>query len=215
MDRPTWATVVGVLGIIFGLLGILGGGQLAVMPAILEFQKEMFSDLQGTVEKAQEEALKKAEEEAKAAAEEDGEGTTGEAAGESVIAPVRPGPPMPFKGPFKMFERFMNIPEWYKVWCVVGGLLSVVVSGFLIFSSIWLLQTKQSAISFMYWALGADIVLSLAKAFTSMLAFTIMGIGAIVGGLFWIALNVVLFVVIVTGDKRAFAPLEEQIEGSR
>lgn len=46
MKRPTWATVVGILGIIFGVFGILGGGQEMMMPKMLEMQKEMFSKIE-------------------------------------------------------------------------------------------------------------------------------------------------------------------------
>lgn len=46
LGRPTWATIVGVLGIILGCFGILGGGQLIIMPKMMEFQKEMFAEMQ-------------------------------------------------------------------------------------------------------------------------------------------------------------------------
>ncbi|MGD8669435.1 MAG: hypothetical protein PVF31_05095 [Desulfobacterales bacterium] len=45
MKRPTWVTIVGVLGIIFSCLGILAAGQEMIMPKILEMQKEMLSDI--------------------------------------------------------------------------------------------------------------------------------------------------------------------------
>jgi hypothetical protein len=53
MKRPTWATVVGVLGIIFGCLGIIGAGQEIFMPKIMQAQKEMFSKIEETVAKQQ------------------------------------------------------------------------------------------------------------------------------------------------------------------
>lgn len=40
---PTWATIVGILGIIFASLGILGAGQTMMMSKIIEFQKQTFS----------------------------------------------------------------------------------------------------------------------------------------------------------------------------
>ncbi len=39
--RPTWVTVIGVLTIIFGIFGIFGSGQLAIMPFVMDFQKDI------------------------------------------------------------------------------------------------------------------------------------------------------------------------------
>lgn len=41
MKRPTWATIIGVLAIIFGILGILGGAQDIAMPFTIEMQQKM------------------------------------------------------------------------------------------------------------------------------------------------------------------------------
>lgn len=51
MKRPTWATVVGIVGIIIGCFGILGGLQLIMMPKMMEMQKEMLSSMQEVIEK--------------------------------------------------------------------------------------------------------------------------------------------------------------------
>ncbi|MCK5125315.1 MAG: hypothetical protein KAR42_03575 [candidate division Zixibacteria bacterium] len=39
--RPTWVTVIGVLTIIFGIFGIFGTGQIAIMPFVMDFQKDI------------------------------------------------------------------------------------------------------------------------------------------------------------------------------
>lgn len=46
MERPSWATIAGILLIVFGVFGLLAGGQLLIMPTVLEFQKEMFSGME-------------------------------------------------------------------------------------------------------------------------------------------------------------------------
>ena len=46
MKRPTWATIVGVLGIIFGCFGIIGAGQEILMPNMLKLQKEIFAQVE-------------------------------------------------------------------------------------------------------------------------------------------------------------------------
>lgn len=50
MKRPTWATVIGVLGIIFGCLGVLGSIQFALTPMMMEFQEKMLAIMQQTME---------------------------------------------------------------------------------------------------------------------------------------------------------------------
>jgi hypothetical protein len=46
MKRPTWATVVGILGIIFGLFGLMNSAQLMVMPKMVDFQRDMITNMQ-------------------------------------------------------------------------------------------------------------------------------------------------------------------------
>jgi len=41
-NNPKWVTVVGALGIIFGLAGLIGAAQVASMPKVIEMQKAMF-----------------------------------------------------------------------------------------------------------------------------------------------------------------------------
>jgi hypothetical protein len=41
MKRPGWATVIGVLGIVFGALGLLRAGRIMLLPWILRLQKEL------------------------------------------------------------------------------------------------------------------------------------------------------------------------------
>lgn len=52
MKRPVWATVIGILTIIFGIFGILGGAQEIAMPSMLEMQKEMIQGMSETGEEA-------------------------------------------------------------------------------------------------------------------------------------------------------------------
>ncbi|MEM7363870.1 MAG: hypothetical protein AAF525_07580 [Pseudomonadota bacterium] len=54
MKRPTWATIVGVLTIIFGLFGILGGAQEIAMPYVLDMQSEMLEAMKESQVKSSE-----------------------------------------------------------------------------------------------------------------------------------------------------------------
>jgi len=52
MKRPNWATLVGILGVIFGCFGLLGAGQEMLMPKMLEMQKEVFIEIQKSTDNA-------------------------------------------------------------------------------------------------------------------------------------------------------------------
>jgi hypothetical protein len=41
MRRPTWATVVGIMGIVFGVMGLFGAAQTAMMPVMIKMQGQM------------------------------------------------------------------------------------------------------------------------------------------------------------------------------
>jgi hypothetical protein len=49
-EKPKWPKVVGILGIIFGSLGVIGGAQLIAMPNMMEMQKGMMSNMEKAFE---------------------------------------------------------------------------------------------------------------------------------------------------------------------
>jgi hypothetical protein len=91
MTRPTWATVVGILGIIFGCFGILSAGPEMLMPKMAEFQKQMFSEIQKEIEADIE----------KQRAKQSREGSEHQVPSEF---------PKVF---FDFFTKMWNFPEWY------------------------------------------------------------------------------------------------------
>lgn len=45
LKRPTWVTIVGVLAIIFGLIGVATSAQEMLMPSMMEMQKDMMANI--------------------------------------------------------------------------------------------------------------------------------------------------------------------------
>ncbi len=174
MKRPTWATVVGVLGIIFGCFGVIGAGQLMMMPKMMEMQKEMFSSMQESMEK------------------------------QETTDPQQTAP----KEMFKTMEKMWDVPDWFDTYCVVAGIAALFVSGFYVFASIRLLQTKPTAIKLFYSAAGLDIGFTVLKSVVAMTAASFMGMGMMMGGMFGLVITVVLLIVVATGNKEAFAKQE-------
>ena len=182
MKRPTWATAVGVLGIIFSCLGILGAGQEIMMPKIFKLQKEMFSDfeeiIEGEIEKERINQL-----------DQEGENRS------SAEIPL---------GIFKSFIKWFDFPDWFGTWSIISGILKLLVSALFLFASIRLLQMKTSSIKLFYWAAGSSIALGVLKGIVALSAVSFMAIVMMFGGVFGIIIDIVLIIVVATGNKEAF-----------
>jgi hypothetical protein len=182
MKRPTWATVVGVLGIIFSCLGILGAGQEIMMPKIVKFQKEMFSDFEKIIQE-------EIEKERTNQPDQEGENKSG--------AEI----PM---GIFQSIIKMMDFPDWFGTWSIISGILKLLVSAFFLLASIRLLQMKTSSIKLFYWAAGSSIALGVLKGIVALSAVSFMAIAMMFAGVFGIIIDIVLIIVVATGNKEAF-----------
>lgn len=190
MKRPTWATVVGVLGIIFSCFGILGAGQEIIMPKMMKFQKEIFTH---TEERMHKEVEKKKEKQMH---------------GDSRSQPLERDRENNAEFPiamFKLMEKMWDYPEWYGVFSVICGILKAIISGFYLFASICLLQMKPFSIRLFYWAAGSSISFAVIKGIFAVAAISfIMGMTIVFGGMFGIIIDIVLIIVVATGNKDAF-----------
>jgi hypothetical protein len=182
MTRPTWATVVGILGIIFSCFGILSAGPEMLVPKMAEFQKQMFSEIQKEIETDIE----------KQRAKQSPEGSEHQIPSEF---------PKIF---FDFLTKIWNFPEWYGTWSIITGILKLLVSAFYLFASIRLLQTRLSAIKLFYWAAGSSIALGALKAAVAVMIGSFMSIAMLFGGMFGVVIDIVLIIVVATGNKAAF-----------
>ena len=185
MKRPTWATVVGVLCIVFGCFGILGAGQEMMMPTMIKFQKEMFTQVEGFMQT----------EMAKQEANRSGDDASG------YDGPENPEFPLKI---FKSIQKMMDFPPWYATWIVISGFLKLIIGGLLLFTAISMLQLKPFSISLFYWTIGLGIALAVIRCAVSFFASSFLGFIMMSGGLFGIVIDIVLLIVVITGDKAAF-----------
>lgn len=190
MKRPGWVTVVGVLGIIMGCLGLLGAGQTIMMPRIMEFQRQMFSGIERAIENEQKQSESKGTPPKQGGHPQRGRGT----------APAD-WPPKEFLG---LFNKMLAVPDWFNTWLVVSGILGLLVSGFSLYAAIVLLQLKRHAVTLFYFAAGISIGFSVVKAAVALSAASFLGLSLVAGGTFGIVVNGVLLIVTATADKRAF-----------
>ncbi len=174
MNRPTWATAISVLGIIFSLIGMLGAGQDVTMPMMLKFQKQIFSEVQGLHEREarREGAETKADEEFDRVAES--------------------------------MEKMLHTPAWFGTFSVLSGLLKFLVCGFGLFAYITLLQVKPYSIKLVYWALSLAIGMTVLKGAISVASMSIMVMAMGIGSAFGLMVNIVLLIVVAVADKAEF-----------
>ena len=189
--RPTWVTVVGIIGIILGCFGLLGAGQTILMPTIMEFQREMFAGFQKTFK----------EELSQAPAERGAAKPAEESASAKKTWPHDVQP----KDVFAMFDRMLDMPPWFSTWAMAAGITGFVVYGFYLYASIMLLLMKRPAVRLFTIALSVAIAFSLVKTGVAFASQSFMVFSMLAGGLFGIAVNTVLLIVIATSDKQAFA----------
>ncbi len=211
MKRPTWATVVGVLGIIFACSGILGAGQEIFMPKIMQMQKELFSTLEKASTKQQEMVKMQ-----KVITDELEKDSTKQQA-DKKSEPIENSPEKKHKKPamppemVQMMQKMWEFPDWFGPWSIFTGVAKALISAIYLLASIWLLQTKPAAIALFYWAAGASCFLSILKgvvAFSALSSF--MGLAMMSMGVFGGLIDLVLIIVVLTGDKAAFQSASPQ-----
>lgn len=151
MKRPAWATAVGIIGVIWGCLGILGAALTLFMPV---FMPKLLMEAQSNISAGQE------------------------------IAHIQ------------MMTRLWDMP-YLRNSCLFLGSTGIIVSGFLVFASISLLQMKRSSIKLIYSALCIEILLNI-------LLLPDMMVLKAVSILSGVAIYVVLLLVVITGNKQAF-----------
>ena len=174
MKRPTWATVISVLGIILSLLGLLGAGQDIMMPKMMEFQKQMFTQME-EIQKRQ---------------------TQREGAENA--------PDEEFSQMVQSMEKMWDTPEHFGTLSVMTGILKLLICGFGLFAYICLLQVKPYAVKLVYWAIGLSIGLALVKGSVMVSSMSLMAAAMMFGSIFGLVINIVLLIVVAVADKTAY-----------
>jgi len=103
-----------------------------------------------------------------------------------------------------MMQKIWDTPEWFDSWCIISGIMALIIAGFYIFASIGILQIKKSSVKMFYLAAGISIGFSILKGLIAMTAMPFMGIFVLIGGSFGVIINIILLIVVAKGDKRVF-----------
>lgn len=177
--RPTWMTVIGILGIIFASFGILSGIQVMMLPTMLKYQDSVFSDFDAAYEDI-----------------------------ESMRPPADfplPDGPNPPEIP-TMFKNIFGMPPWFPAACTILGIATLGIYGFYLFASISLLRTTPNAKRGFCIAAFLAILLGAAKGTTGLLAGSFMTTMILMGGFFSLVVHIVLLAVAINGRPPESAP---------
>jgi len=181
--KPGWVTAVAIIGIVLSGFGTMGGIQEALSPFMFEQQKQQYDQLIkefGTIS----DELERYED------------------------PANQGMINFMKWIVAAFEKIINMPDWYKTWMVISGLLSMAINGFYLFAAIWLLQLKPQAIRYLYIALPLSITLGISRTYFAYAAFADTGLMFMGGTMVAIVIEIILLLVIFKADKAPYRQFE-------
>lgn len=194
---PAWGTIVGILGIVFGLSGMLSSAYEIALPYMLAMQQQMMESMRDTIDDTG--SINPAEE-CEATANDQNEAElecfdTGEIAEtQAEVDEV-----------FDTMVDMMAVPAWYKDWALINGGLGLILGAGYLLASIFLLLLRPGAPTLFMVIAGLSIcrgglaVAIVASAFSLMLFWS--GVMAVVG----LLIDVVLIIVVAVSDRSAYA----------
>lgn len=219
MQRPTWATVVGIIGIVMAIYTLLFSGTGLMMPQMISMQSRGEQMQQDAIQRAaaQQQQFQKQAKEQDAAFKANVQKQSGdlqvspaqkkfaEESEKKMEADVLQADAEQKADVREGTKRVLSdtIPAWYGPIPFLTSLISMAIAAFYLFTSIWLLMTKLSAVLLFSLAVVVSIGFAVLHAVVALLAGP-MGIGLMLTGIFVSVVNVVLLIVVATGDKEAF-----------
>lgn len=176
MKRPTWATIVGVLAILFGIAGVFGGADEMSAPAVVKLQHEVLEVLR------KEKPIPEAETPApQAGADEEDEIDM------SVV--------------FKVSTKSFTLPDWYKSWALVIGGLSMIVAMCYFSAGILLLMEKRYAVQVFHIAIALSIIWVVFQAIIYSRSGSPVLMAQIPSALASVVIDIMLVMVVFFGSK--------------
>ena len=98
----------------------------------------------------------------------------------------------PGQVPSMFTDLFQPLPAWFTPWCLLVGVVGILVTGFYIFSAVWLLLRKRSAPRWFCSALVASMFLEIVRAVALAIAAGKWGLFMGMGAIFGVVVDLVL-----------------------
>ena len=238
MQRPTWATVVGIIGIVMAIYTLLNSGDGLMMPQMISIQQRGMQMQRDAQRQAAAEEKKSEAEEKKEEAEENKEDKSFDEnqvkqspdfkipaaqqkfaednekemeafskQGDEQMKQAEEQGDKQMKQAEELGDKTValyNIPVWYGPVAFLMSLIAMAIAACYLFTSIWLLMTKPSAVPLFSLACVVSIGFAILHGVVSMIAMPMWGMGMGMTGIVVAVVNVVLLIVVATGDKTAF-----------
>lgn len=193
--KPGWVTAVAIIAIVLSGFGVMGGIQEALTPFMLDAQR---ADYELMIEELNNIA----------AEVEQNSGVEKNTDIKQIPGPEQQQVSDMFKSFAGLLEKILNMPEWYLSWLVLSGIISILIHGFYLFASIWLMQLKPYAPRYLAIALPLSIAFALVRTTIAVQALDSMALLLMGGTLIAMLVEVVLLLVLITKDKSAFKQFE-------
>ena len=180
---PRWGSVVGILGIIFGALGLMGGTYELMMPAMFEMQEKMMDSMKN-IEKSE----KKQRAEKPPCPDDYNFSTNSD-----------------MSSPFDIMKEMWKVPPWYMKWAYVNGSLALILGAAYILASIFLLIVRVGA-PIMFISVAALSMLRNAMAIgIGLSAGSFMAYWSVSSAVAGLLIDLVLIIIVMVSDKSAYA----------
>jgi hypothetical protein len=175
---PAWATIVGILGICFGALGLMGGGYELMMPMMMSMQKKMMEGMKDSIKQAP------------------------KASAPSAAKPSEP--PVDPRVIFKTFEEFMSMPPWYERFSYINGTLQLLLAALYILASVFLLVVRRGAATFFVAVAAVSSLRNLAAVAIGLSSGSFMAFWSVAAGAAGFLIDLVLSIVVLVSDRSAY-----------
>lgn len=179
---PTWANVVGIFGLCFGVMGVLGGTYQIMMPMMMRMQEHMIE----SIESAQ-----------KARSERPDPMCPGS---------VDPGGPRVPDPGFETMKQMWKIPPWYNTWATVNGSLQMLLGAAYILACIFMLSMRRGAPTIFVGVLIASLLRNTTAFGVGLASGTIMAWGSVTASAMGFLIDIVLLVVVLISDRSPYFP---------
>ena len=104
---------------------------------------------------------------------------------------------------FEIFKEFWDMPDWFRTWLVIYGIVGLLVGGYYLLAAIFFISVKRNCLKMMYWALALSMGITVIGIVVGLFAGTIMAFMAF-ARIWSLVIDVVLLIVIVVNDKTIF-----------
>jgi hypothetical protein len=175
---PTWANVIGILGICFGALGMIGGGYEIMMPLMIDIQGKMIESMKESTKSVPERSNY-----------DKGE-----------TAQLEPDP----EAMLQTMQDLMATPPWYSTFAFTNGGLQLLFGALLILSSIFLLVIKQGATTFFLTVAVLSAIRNITALSVGISMSSLMAFWSIVSGAGGFLIDLILIIVVMVSDRSIY-----------